>query len=224
MKRVLVLKITGKLFNDNNLINEYIELFKKLIKDYKLVIICGGGKLAREYIERARELGVNSKYWLDHIGIIASRLNSYLLISKLYPQTYPKPVETLEELQYAVKSSDITILGGLIPGQSTASVALEVAEALNVEQVIMASAIDHVYDKDPTKYVDAKAFNEIDASKLIEILEQETLPGEYALIDAHALKLAIRSGITIHVVYYRDPENVLRVLKGENPGTIIHPR
>ncbi len=88
----------------------------------------------------------------------------------------------------------------------------------------MVSAIDHVYDRDPMKYADAKKYIEIEASKLKKIIEQQMLPGEYALIDVKALDLAIRSKITIYVTYYKEPENILKILNGENPGTIIYPR
>lgn len=219
----LVIKLTGKLFDKTSLLKKYVDLFRELGKKYKLVIVTGGGNTARKYIETARKIGVESNYWLDTIGIIASRLNSYLLISSLYPDAYPKPVEDLEELCKAINYARVLIVGGLIPGQSTSSVALEVAEAIGVKSIVNVSAVDYVYDKDPVKYPDAKKYIEIKASHLIKILEQKQLPGEYALIDIRALELAIRSGIIIYNVYYRDPGNVVKVLNGENPGTIIYP-
>jgi len=222
--KIVVVKLTGKIFDEKELIGKYVELFEKLTNKYHLVVVTGGGKKAREYIEIARNLGVSSNYWLDLIGIMASRLNAYLLISKLYPKAYYKPVENLEELHNAVLSNKIVFVGGLIPGQSTAAVAVEVSEALSVNKLIMVSAVDHVYERDPMKYANAKKYTEIEASKLKKIIEQQILPGEYALIDVKALDLAIRSKITIYITYYREPENILKILNGENPGTIIYPR
>ncbi|MEM1760051.1 MAG: UMP kinase [Desulfurococcaceae archaeon] len=221
---IIVIKLTGKVFDEPQLLKSYIELFKKLIDKWRLLIVTGGGSLARRYIEVARSIGVESNYWLDEIGILASRLNSYLLISALQPYSYPRPVTTLSEAVEATSIFKIVVMGGLIPTQSTASTLLEVAEALGVKDVIYVSAIDRVYDKDPLKYPDAEGLIEIDASKLIEMIEQSILPGEYALIDVKALEIAIRSGIRIHVVGYRNVENIDKVLRGENPGTIINPR
>ncbi len=224
MNKEIVIKITGKLFTDNDeLLRKYIEIFKQLIKKHKLFIICGGGKIAREYIYKAKKLSVNSNYWLDTIGIMASRLNSYLLISSLQPHAYPEPVRTLEELLRIRNNYEIVVLGGLIPGQSTASVALEVAEALGVKEIIDLSAVDKVYDKDPKKYPDAKPIDKIKIEELRKILKQQQLPGEYALIDIRALDIAERSNITIHITYYKQPENIFKILSGENPGTIIYP-
>lgn len=224
MNNVFIVKLTGRVFDEPQLLKGYVEQFRRLIDNVRLVIVTGGGSLARRYIEIAKNLGVESNYWLDEIGISVSRLNSYLLISALRPHSYPKPVETLSEAIEATGIFKVTVMGGLIPTQSTASTLLEVAEALGVKDVTYVSAVDMVYDKDPVKYSDAEGFKEIDASKLIEILEQRALPGEYALIDMRALEIAIRSGIRIHVVGYRNVDNIMRVLKGENPGTIIYPR
>nr|WP_245521924.1 UMP kinase [Staphylothermus hellenicus] len=221
---MLVIKITGKLFDtDASLIKGYVEIFKDLSRKYKLAIITGGGGLARKYIGYAREIGVSSNYWLDMIGIRSAQLNAYLLISSLYPKAYPEPVNNLEELLRIINNYEIAVLGGLIPGQSTASVALEVAEALGVNKVIDYSAIDKVYDKDPVKYPDAKPYNKISITKLREILRQKQLPGEYALIDLRALDIAERSKITIIITHYKKPETIYDILRGENPGTIIYP-
>lgn len=223
MNNTIVVKLTGRIFDDPALLKSYIVHFKRLIDRWKLFIVAGGGSLARKYIEAARSLGVESNYWLDEIGIYVSRLNSYLLISALQPHAYPKPVETLSEAVKAISMFRVVAMGGLIPTQSTASTLLEVAEALGVKNVLYVSAVDRVYEKDPRKHPDARAFDEISASRLIEILEQNALPGEYALIDKRALEIAVRSGIKIYVACYKDPENIEKFLRGENTGTIIHP-
>lgn len=118
----------------------------------------------------------------------------------------------------------ITVTGGLIPGQSTASVLLQVAEALGVKRVYYFSAVGKVYTKDPTKYPDAKPLNEISASELKKIVEQKTLPGDYALIDVQALELTVRSNIEVQVLDYKNPESIFEALKGKNPGTRILPK
>ncbi len=223
VEKILVIKLTGKIFDEEKLLKKYIELFDKLVEKYRLVLIAGGGLLARKYIEKARKIGIDSNYWLDIIGIIASRLNSYLLISGLEKHTYPNPITSLEELLEKIRLARIVVAGGLIPNQSTASVALEFAEALDVKEIIDVSAVDHVYDKDPRRYSNAKKYTEIKASELIEILKQKNLPGEYALIDIRALEIAIRSKIKIYLTFFKEPENIFKILRGENPGTIIYP-
>ncbi|MEM1627841.1 MAG: UMP kinase [Desulfurococcaceae archaeon] len=222
---ILVLKITGKAFDEGfQLISRYMDVMLKLLKEkYKLVIVTGGGSIARKYITLARELGINSNYWLDEIGIWVSALNGLLFIAGLQPYTYPHVSRDIVEVVSALRYNDVVVLGGLIPGQSTASVLLEVAEAVGARRVYYFSAVGKVYEKDPEKYPDAKAFDVIKASKLREIIEQKMLPGEYVLIDIHALDLAIRSNIEIQLLHYKEPELIFEALRGRNPGTLILP-
>jgi len=219
----LVIKITGKAFDDSELLSKYIDVLRKLLEEYRILVVTGGGSIARKYIDLATRVGVKSNYWLDLIGIWASRLNGLLLISALSNYAYPFTPITIEEALRAVKYSKLVVMGGLIPGQSTASTLIEVAEALGARKVYYYSAVGRVYNKDPMKYPDAKPYSVITASELKSILEQKLLPGEYALIDEKALDLAIRSRIEIQLIDYREPCLIYSALKGENPGSIIIP-
>lgn len=222
----ITLKISGKAFDDESSLKRFVEVVKKIITARKMnvAIICGGGKTARSYIQLAGKLGITSKYWLDEIGIMASRLNAELLIAALQPYSYPKIITSPDEALEAVRSSRIIVSGGLIPGQSTSSVAVQIAEALGSSIIIDLAAVDMVYDKDPSRYPDARSIKEIDASALIGLLEQRTEPGRYELFDRKALEQAIRSSITIYLIHYTTPERIWDILDGGNPGTVIYPR
>jgi uridylate kinase len=50
----------------------------------RVFIVAGGGSTARDYIRKAIELGADESF-LDEIGIMATKLNSALLISALRP-------------------------------------------------------------------------------------------------------------------------------------------
>lgn len=227
MDKFLVIKVTGKAFDleRQELIMNYLEVFRSLIdKNYKLAIIVGGGMLARRYISLARSLGIKNNYVLDIIGIWSSKLNALLLASALHPHSYPLPIEDLETLRKVLPHYRAFVLGGLIPGQSTAAVALETAEALGVNTVIDLAAIDHVYTGDPKKDPKAKPLKEVTSLELRKYMKTGILPGEYKLLDNHAIDIMERSGIKIYVLYYMNPWKILDIVeKGLNPGTIIKP-
>ncbi len=227
MDNKLVIKITGKAFTKDNIdyLNKILKTIRNLVeKGYRIAIVAGGGNTARNYIELASLLGVKSNYLLDIIGIEASRLNALVIAYALSNIAYNKVVEDPSELNDLLKIYSVVVLGGLIPGQSTAAVAVEVAEAINAEKIVNLGAIDKVYDKDPSIYPDAKPFTYIKASDLKKFLEQSIIPGKYQLLDIHSIDLALRSKITIVLCHYKKPEKIIDYIeKGENPGTIILP-
>lgn len=222
-----VVKITGKLFTCENtsLIRRYVDVLKSVARDgYRLVVVTGGGPVARDYIGFARSAGVESNYWLDRIAIGVSRLNALLMAAALQPYSYPRPVESLDELLAVVEKHSIVVLGGLIPGQSTATVAAEVAEALGVDTIVNAGAVDYVYTKDPVKHPDAKPLEKVSLDEITRYIETRSLPGQYQLLDHHAIEIMKRSRIKMILTHYKKPENIEKIIRQKQiTGTIITP-
>ena len=70
--------LTGR--DDVQYIKDLSELIQKICQEHRLLIVVGGGKLAREYIKHGRELGITEEKVLDRVGIGATRLNAMLLL------------------------------------------------------------------------------------------------------------------------------------------------
>ena len=223
----LVLKISGKFFDEEN-INNLIQLkntVKQIINEnHRLAIVSGGGATARRYIKIARELGVNEAH-LDLLGIWASRLNAYLLTFILSDISYMKVPENVEEFIEKWESGKVVITGGFQPGQSTATVAALVSEAINADYLVLATNVDGVYDKDPRYYSDAKLLPKLDTLTLRKVLEssQSVKAGTYELLDPLAIKIIERSKIKVVVMNYKRLEKVLDIVKGKELGSIIEP-
>jgi len=80
-----VLKVGGFAFSDSrqeSLVQQYVDLLKQLSKEHQLVVIAGGGAIARIYINVAREMGVPESL-CDQLGILVSRLNARLIADGL---------------------------------------------------------------------------------------------------------------------------------------------
>jgi len=225
MDKPVVIKITGKFFDNYNpeLASRLVSIIRRIAGEYRIAIVTGGGNLARLYINRAKNTGVTNNYSLDMIGIAVSRLNALLIAEALYPLAPEKIPRTPWETRGLIAQHKVVVLGGYIPGQSTAAVAIETAEAIGSDKVIDLSAIDKVYDKDPRKHPDANPLSRVKASELLNLMEQKILPGNYQLLDRHAIDIMIRSKITVYITHYSRPENILDILSGGNPGTIITP-
>lgn len=224
-----VLKIGGSLLydKDGNILVEkvrnYAAAIKSLVKDgHSLVIVVGGGIPAREFISAARDLGA-SEAQCDWLGIKLARNNAELLCAGLGDIAYPKIVETLDELEVAVKIGKVVLMGGLIPGQSTNAVAALAAETVAAETLFNATNVDGVYDRDP-KESGAKRFDTITIVELKKVLSGGgTKAGEYKLFDPIAIKVVERSKIPTVIFDGGNPDNLTRVFRGENIGTsIVH--
>ena len=69
-----------------DLISRYAEIVNILRKkNHELVVIVGGGKLAREFIDIARKLKLNETDQ-DEIAILISRVYAQLFLSKINQQ------------------------------------------------------------------------------------------------------------------------------------------
>ncbi len=224
MKPRIVIKLSGSLFNfETNpaQLNDYIQLIKKISNAYQPVIITGGGKIARFYINLSRSLGMDES-GLDLMGIQVSHLNARLLISGLAEYCYPLPPRNLEEISVARVSGLIIVTGGIYPGQSTNATSALIAERVGAARFYNATDVDGIYDSDPRTNPDAKKYEKIKVQDCVNILKSEkSMAGTYDLMDLISLKVIERSKLPT-VVFKSTIDNIEKlVLENIKIGTEI---
>lgn len=201
-KRVAI-KLSGSIFSEErneDTIKRYAEMLTDISIDVQPIVIAGGGKIARHYINLARYLG-SDEASLDIMGIEVSRLNAKLLIVALGEQAYSQVPKNLEEVTIAAESGKIVIVGGLHPGQSTNATSALIAEKVRASKFLNATDVDGIYDLDPNISRNAKLLNEITVSECMEILKNgSSMAGTYDLMDIVALKVIERSKIPTRVL------------------------
>lgn len=203
---VIVLKLSGRLFFSNEF-DKIVSLLKEVSKEQpnlRLVVVSGGGKIARKYIEIAREIG-SDQASLDALGIEASRLNALVLIKafgRIAASTVPRTLDSLvEAFEITYRDRPIVVIGGLQPGQSTNGVGALISEKLRAKIFVNATDVDGVYTSDPRKTKKAKLLSEVTPEELEAILVNESIaPGGYDLMDPIALKLIKRSKIDTRIL------------------------
>ncbi|HDD25934.1 MAG TPA: UMP kinase [Acidilobales archaeon] len=220
----VVIKVTGKLFNPENRekLKGFIHVLKKLINDgHKLVVVTGGGSVARSYIRLAKEFNAPNS-WRDLLGIEASRLNALLIASALGDYVYSPIPRSVDEFLMAWSSGKVVVLGGLQPGQSTNAVAAVAAELINADILINATTVDGVYDKDPNKYSDAKLLPRVTPLELKKILNRQKIEaGKYELLDPISIAIIERNRTKTVIVNGLKPSNIIEVIEGKKIGTEI---
>ena len=218
----IVLSLGGSVFINNfdaNRIRRFAEVIDRVAEEHKMFVVVGGGKIARDYINIARELGADNTF-CDYIGINVTRLNAMLLCSALKkaPKIIPKDFTEAYELS---KDYDVIVMGGTFPGHTTDATSALLAEFIGADLFLNATSVDGVYTDDPKKNPNAKKLDKISAKELVKIVSKyEASAGASFVLDLLAAKIIERSKIKT-IIFLGEPENIEKVIRGENIGTII---
>lgn len=224
MKKTIIMSLGGSVIVPDKIDVHFLKNFKKIINKYtgkghKFAIICGGGRLARDYQKAASEISRQSNEYLDWLGIHATKMNAWFLKA-----IFGKDAERLiaDDPRKKVNfSRKILIAGGWKPGWSTDYDAVLLAKNLNAKGIINMSNVDYLYDKDPKKFKDAKKIKIISWKGYRRISGDKWKAGLNVPFDPIAAKEAEKSGLTVLVIGKNlgNFENLLNGKKFE--GTII---
>jgi uridylate kinase len=100
------------------------------------------------------------------------------------------------------------------PYFSTDTTAALRAAEIDAEIILLAKKVDAVYDSDPNINPNAVKYDELE---FLTILNERL-----GVMDSTAASLCMDNDIPILVFGLDKPENIVRALKGENLGTVIH--
>ncbi|PSQ07524.1 UMP kinase [Halobacteriales archaeon QS_6_71_20] len=210
---------------DPERVARYADAIERLVGEgCELGVVVGGGGAARDYIAAARELDAN-EVQLDQLGIDVTRVNARLLITALGPAVDPSPAHDYDEAADAVRRGDVSVMGGVTPGQTTDAVAAALAEYVDADLLVYATGADGIYDADPDADDGAEQFAELTPQELVDVIVPMSRDaGASAPVDLLAAKLIQRAGMRTVVLDGHDPTAVEEaVLYGDHTGTDVVP-
>ena len=226
--RKVVLSLGGSIIikgdEDRTYIGQLVKALRSFPRDTRFVIVTGGGRLAREYIGTARELGADETT-LDELGIEATRLNAWLLISALASDCNNDPFRTIEEALELSSIHRFVVGGGTHPGHTTDAVSAMIAERWRADMFVNMTAVPGAHTSDPKKDPKARRIPKMSSSKLLELVSSEMMgAGSHSVMDPLAAKVISRSSIRTFIIDGRDLVSLKNVLKGERfEGTTVAP-
>jgi uridylate kinase len=110
--------------------SKYIELLKAVkAEGNEVVVVVGGGSLAREFIGIAKKLDLEMQAQ-DEVAISVSRLFAQLFLKKFGDLACDKVAVTLDDAEKCLADGKVVVMGGLKPGITTDTVAALVAECV----------------------------------------------------------------------------------------------
>lgn len=205
----VVISIGGSILipdlNDSVYIRQLAHMMNGLKDKVQLVVVCGGGKIARYYTSTASELGA-TVFQQDMLGIGATRLNAELFALALGAST-EIPL-TAKAAALKSKPGTIVVMGGTEPGHTTDAVAAMVAKEINAKRVINATSVDAVYTDDPRKNPAAKKILNMTIKELEGIVYKEHGAGKSSVFDPMGVQIAMEHKIDIMMV---DGRNIIEL-------------
>ena len=203
-------------------IRRYAQVFKSIKeRGHDICIVVGGGYIARRYISIARAF--TNEAFCDEIGIMATRMNSMVLIAALGDYTVKKVPEDFKEAEMILNLKKIVVMGGTHPAHTTDAVAASLAEYIDADLLVIATNVDGVYDRDPRKYRDAKKIEILTTKELVDITKSYTIEaGSSSIVDPLASRIIDRAGLKT-VVIKGTPEEIMNVIEDKHRGTLIVP-
>jgi len=197
-------------------------ILKFIKKGYRFIIIPGGGKVCRLYQKAAAKIIKVSYEDRDWIGIHTTRLNAHLLRTIFRQVAYPV---ILDDPKKPVKNNwRLLIAAGWRPGWSTDYIAVLLTKRFRTKELINAGDVSFIYDKDPDKYKNAKAFKKISWKTYRKLISSRWAPGLSTPFDPVAAKLAEKLKIRAIIILGTEIKNFENVLlKKDFRGTVIGP-
>lgn len=222
----VVLSIGGSTINPEGKPSmPFLKAISKLLKEseHEFGILTGGGSIARVYANAARELGA-SEYEADAIGITSTRQNAQLLIAALAGAGVDVFRHVITDFEDAKgRKSKAVVMGGTIPGITTDTDAVLLAEAIGAKRLINISNVEGIYDSNPAKNPKAKKFPKMSYNQLIKLAadNDSRSAGTHFVFDMLACKLIARSKIETHFVS-GDLGDIKSAIDGrKHKGTVV---
>lgn len=228
--RIITISMGGSIINPGTIDRNFLIAFKNLIIDRvensneKFVIICGGGKVARDYINAGpSDIPSGQK---DLLGILPTWINAQLIAAWFHGYTPTKPSQEFYSFVNQIDITEYPVLigGGFLPGIKTDEDAAICADYFKSPYLLNITNVDGVYDSDPNKNKNAKKFDHLTYQEFIDLIQDVDVgPGSSAPFTLIATKIAQRSNCRLLIVK-KDIESIKKAIDGINVGTEISNR
>jgi uridylate kinase len=217
-KRVL-LKLSGEALMGDDAYGINRATIERMVADVaevskagvELAVVIGGGNIFRGVAPGAQ--GVMNALALGdamrHVGITARVMSAIAIEQVVEPYVRPKALQYLEEGKVVIFAA-----GTGNPFFTTDTAAALRGSEIMAEIVLKATKVDGVYTADPQK--------DPNATRYESITFDEAISKRLQVMDATAFALCRDQKLPIKVFSINKPGALMRVVMGEDEGTLVH--
>lgn len=213
---------------DSEKIEEIAGIIKKLHDDnVEVAIVIGGGNIWRgkygEGIKRARA---------DQMGMLATVINCLrledaiekagcraIVMTPIQMNSFTEPYDFRKAISHLEDGTVVIFGAGIgVPYLTTDTTVVVRGAEIGADVLLMAKNIDGIYSEDPR---DKNGDIRSDVPKFKIISYRECVQRGLDATDISASAIAEKQGIDMYVFALSEPENILRVVNGEEIGTFV---
>ncbi|HWL07493.1 MAG TPA: UMP kinase [Planctomicrobium sp.] len=233
--RRVVLKLSGESFcreREGGISMNEVTAISRQIKSVaetgvQLAIVVGGGNILRgkQFSQVSAAIHASTAHYM---GMLATVINALALQDALENEGVPTRVQSAIRMEGVaepfirrrcirhLEKNRVVILAA---GTGSPFVTTDTAAALRAREIgadilMKATKVDGVYSEDPAKNPHAVRYS--------TITFQDTLKQNLQVMDATAIHHCMEHNIPILVFDFARQDNILRAVRGERIGTIVH--
>lgn len=233
-KRRVLLKLSGEAFADPSVgygIDPHTvhrvaeEVAEALKSDVEVAVVVGGGNIFRGVSQAAAGMDPANA---DYMGMLATVINALALRdalenqgvttrvqSAITMQELAEPYIRLRAIRHLEKGRVVIFAAGTgNPFFTTDTTAALRAIEINADELLKASKVDGIYDSDP-------ATND-QASLMSELSYMDFIGRELRVMDTTAVTMCKEHKVPIHVFDMTVPGNIVKAVRGDRIGTVVH--
>ncbi|MBS3170478.1 UMP kinase [Candidatus Woesearchaeota archaeon] len=218
--QTIVISLGGSIIVQEKINYKFLNEFKRIIlkhKEYKFIIVTGGGKTARTYIEAARKEKLSEEE-ISFLGILTTRLNANLIADIFNQSRVPETHQEINNIKEKI------IVCGALGNKSKMTSdtnAAQIAKDKKAKFFINMTNVPGLFTDDPKTHKNASLIPFIthkDFNNKIQKIKFKA--GQHFILDQKASEIIKRNNITTIIIEGNNQlENILNNKKFI--GTII---
>lgn len=227
MKKVLVISLGGSLIVPDKIDYKFLERFHRVIKKkyskHKFIVVCGGGSIARRYIDALKKEN-KSKKEISLAGIRATRLNALFMMQFFGKQANSAVPSSMVEAKNQLEKNNIVFCGALryAADETSDGTAAKLARHYKTSFINLTN-VAGLYTNDPRKDKNAKLIEKISWKEFEKLAHKiKYKPGQHFVLDQNASTIIRKSKIATYILG-RDMKNLSNLLENKKfTGTSIN--
>ncbi len=196
----LVISLGGSVVVPDQIDVDFLRAFRSLARllsrRQRVVVVCGGGSVARSYVAQARRLGVTEVNALHRLGVRACQLNAELVRTTLGVRI---PL-FLGRRRSEIPATRLFVAAPYRIGATSDLASVRLARLLRAPVIVNMTDVDGVYTADPRKVGHPRLFDTLSWSEYRRLFAAVVRPGMHVPFDPAAARRAERLRLRVVVL------------------------